>query len=164
MAADPASPSSLAQHRFDTSNRLFFRLYQCANLVHKNGTRAVEVYGTTTQQWAVIGALARPQVHQSGMTIKDLIEFLQVSRQNASAIIDRLAERGVLERVRGEADARERLVRLTEAGDALWAAMREPIETFYEGALQHLSSAEQASLIGLLDKLRQGLATEDAAN
>lgn len=146
-----------AQQRFDTSNRLFFRLYQCANLVHRHGTQAVEAFGTTTQQWAVIGALARPQVRQSGMNMKDLIAFLQVSRQNASVIIDRLVERGLLERVRGAADARERLVRITGAGDALWSAMREPIERFYDDALRHLSATEQKALVGLLDKLRHGL-------
>ena len=54
----PAAPApSVANARFETANRLFFRLYQCANLIHKNGTRAVEAYGATTQQWAVLDRL-----------------------------------------------------------------------------------------------------------
>jgi hypothetical protein len=28
--------------KMDMANRLFFRLYQCANMLHKTGTRAVE--------------------------------------------------------------------------------------------------------------------------
>jgi len=31
------------------SNRLFFKLYQCANMLHKTGTRALEDYSITTQ-------------------------------------------------------------------------------------------------------------------
>ena len=42
----------------DLANRLFFRLYQSANLMHKTGTKALDDMNITTQQWAVIGALA----------------------------------------------------------------------------------------------------------
>jgi hypothetical protein len=47
----------------EMANRLFFRLYQCANMLHKTGTRAVADEGLTTQQWAVLGALSRPRAH-----------------------------------------------------------------------------------------------------
>ncbi len=43
--------------RMELANRLFFKLYQCANMLHKTGSRAVESEGLTTQQWAVLGAL-----------------------------------------------------------------------------------------------------------
>ena len=78
--------------RFEVANRLFFRLYQCSNLMHKNGTRHMADFGATTQQWAVLGALARPLVRDKGMSVKDLIEFLLLSRQNLTAVLDRLVE------------------------------------------------------------------------
>ena len=142
---------------FDTANRLFFRLYQCANLVHKNGTRAVESFGSTTQQWAVLGALARPRVREPGMTVKDLMAFLEVSRQNLSVVLERLEGRDLVERVRDAEDGRSRRVRLTVEGDRLWVAMHAPIEGFYRQALSQLNSVEQAQLIGLLDKFKAGL-------
>jgi len=74
--------------RADLANRVFFRLYQCANMLHKTGTRAVESEGLTTQQWAVLGALSRPQVAQ-GMSVGDLARYLMVSRQNLSGLISR---------------------------------------------------------------------------
>ena len=52
----------------ELANRLFFRLYQCANMLHKTGSRAVEDEGLTTQQWAVLGALSRDEA-QRGMSI-----------------------------------------------------------------------------------------------
>jgi hypothetical protein len=45
--------------KMELANRLFFRLYQCANMLHKTGSRAVEAEGLTTQQWAVLGAVSR---------------------------------------------------------------------------------------------------------
>ena len=73
-----SSPESLAAReddaaRFDVANRLFLRLYQSSNLLHKTGTRAVSAFGATTQQWAVMGALARPGSRDSGLTVKELI-------------------------------------------------------------------------------------------
>ena len=50
----------------DLANRLFFRLYQCANMLHKTGSRAVEEEGLTTQQWAVLGALSREKSISAG--------------------------------------------------------------------------------------------------
>src|SRR5260370_81971 len=74
---------------FDVANRVFFRLYQASNLMHKQGTRYVGPFGATTQQWAVLGALARPLVRDDGMMVKDLMEFLDVSRPNLTAVLAR---------------------------------------------------------------------------
>ena len=81
--ADKAPPNGQADARFDIANRLFFRLYQASNLMHKTGSRSVAAFGTTTQQWAVLGALSRPSVRGEGMTVKELIGFLLLSRENS---------------------------------------------------------------------------------
>ena len=39
--------------------------------MHKQGTRYVGPFGATTQQWAVLGALARPLVRDDGMMVED---------------------------------------------------------------------------------------------
>jgi hypothetical protein len=52
------------------ADRLFFRLYHCANMLHKTGSRAVEADGLTTQQWAVLGALSREKA-EGGMSCPD---------------------------------------------------------------------------------------------
>ncbi len=151
--------SAPRQQQFEVANRLFFRLYQCSNLLHKNGTRHMNAFGATTQQWAVLGALTRPLVRRKGMSVKDLIGFLLLSRQNLTAVLDRLEARGWIERVRDPEDGRTRLIRLTEEGDRVWAQMQQPIAAFYAGALAALGEAEQAQLCVLLDRLRTGLST-----
>lgn len=142
----------------ELASRLFFRLYQASNLLHKNGARHVARFGATTQQWAVLGALSRPLARSRGMTVKDLIAFLQLSRQNLTALLDRLGARGWIERVRDPDDGRNRLVRLTPDGDRVWAEMQAPIGEFYAAALAEFSEEDTVQLYHLLDRLLQGLA------
>ncbi len=142
----------------DIANRLFFKLYQGSNLMHKVGTSAVSAFGTTTQQWAVLGALSRPQVEKHGLTVKDLMEYLMVSRQSLTAILDRLETAGLIDRTRTKGDGRLRHVRLTDKGVRTWADMRPSIRGFYDAALADFSIEESYLLMRLLDRLSTGLA------
>lgn len=142
---------------FEIANRLFFRLYQASNLLHKTGTKAVSDYGATTQQWAVLGALARPAVVDDGLSIKQLLEYLLVSRQNLTPVIDRLEAAEWVERVRDEEDGRKRQIRLTAKGRAVWSGMRADIERYYAEALEGFSLEESFLLMRLLERLGKGL-------
>ena len=143
--------------RLDVANRLFLSLYQSSNLMHKTGTRAVAAFGATTQQWAVMGALARPGSRKLGLTVKELIAFLMLSRQNLTAVIDRLVAAGLVERLRAEGDGRLRHVRLTEVGARQWGAMGPAIRAYYQAALGGFSTEECVQLFRLLDRLRDSL-------
>ena len=156
-AAAPLPNPDGGMGRFDIANRLFLRLYQASNLLHKTGTRAVGRFGATTQQWAVLGVLSRPAVHEQGMTVKELIAFLMVSRQNLTAVLDRLEGAGLVERVRAAGDGRLRHVRLTPEGDRVWSDMLASIRKYYEDALMGFSTEECLLLFRLLDRLRDGL-------
>lgn len=153
--------------RFDVANRLFFRLYQASNLMHKTGSRSVAEFGTTTQQWAVLGALSRPAARDRGMTVKELIEFLLLSRQNLTAVLNRLQRQGLVERTRIAEDGRVRRIRLTEQGTATWARMLTNINGYYQKALDDFTTEESLTLYRLLDRLKsrlQGLSSESAAS
>ncbi len=155
IATNPADTGEAA--RFDIANRLFLRLYQASNLLHKTGTRAVSRYGATTQQWAVLGALSRPAARDPGMTVKDLVAFLMVSRQNLAAVLDRLERAGLIERTRIAGDGRLRHIRLTPQGAQTWADMQASIRAYYTDALTGFSTEESLQLFRLLDRLRGSL-------
>jgi DNA-binding MarR family transcriptional regulator len=146
-----------ARVRFDVANRLFFRLYQSSNLMHKTGSKAVGAYGTTTQQWAVLGALSRPAVLERGMTVKELIEFLMLSRQNLTAVLNRLERSGLVERTRIAEDGRVRRIRLTAQGNETWAKMLINIRDYYGAVLENFTVEECVTLFRLLDRLRIAL-------
>ena len=125
--------------KMELANRLFFRLYQCANMLHKTGTRAVEEEGLTTQQWAVLGALSRGRA-EGGMSIGDLAKYLMVSRQNLSGLIGRMERDGHVAVVPGERDRRSRLVTMTESGQHVWHVLARPkILAYYQEILGDFS-------------------------
>ncbi len=135
------------------SNRLFFRLYQCANMMHKTGTRALDERGITTQQWAVLGALTRP-AFENGAAVGDLAAFLLVSRQNLTGVLSRLEALDYVERAVDIKDNRSRLTRLTDKGRSLWDDdMRPVIADYYDEALEGFSTADKIHLIHYLDKM-----------
>lgn len=160
MSKQTTKPHSKSDDsQFEIANRLFFRLYQSSNLMHKNGSRYVADYGTTTQQWAVLGALAGSTAREKGMTVKQLIELLLLSRQNLTSVLDRIEAREWIERIKDPDDGRNRLIRLTAEGERVWARMQKPIQLFYSDALATLSAKEQKQLYQLLDKLTKELNT-----
>jgi DNA-binding MarR family transcriptional regulator len=152
-AARPASEEKAGTAEFDVANRVFFRLYQSSNLMHKVGTRFMAEFGTTTQQWAVLGALARPAA-KSGMTVKELIVFLLLTRQNLTPVLDRLEDREWIERARDTGDGRARRIRLTARGHDVWARMQRAIEDFYAAALSEFDLDDRVLLYRLLDRLK----------
>lgn len=122
-------------------------------MMHKTGTRAVDEFGITTQQWAVMGALSRPAA-AGGMSVNELAQFLLVSRQSLSGVISRLERDGLILRVRDDKDGRSRRVRLTGAGEALWADHVLPrIFSYYDQALVGFSIEDQVHTLHYLSKL-----------
>jgi len=142
-----------ASARMELANRLFFRLYQCANMLHKTGTRAVAAEGLTTQQWAVLGALSRPEA-EGGMSVGDLARYLMVSRQNLSGLIGRMERDGHIGSATDGRDRRSRLVTMTESGRKVWMVQAQPkIYAYYEQALAGFSISDITHSLHYLLKL-----------
>lgn len=145
--------------RMELANRLFFRLYQCTNMLHKTGTRAVEAEGLTTQQWAVLGALSRPEA-EGGMSVGDLARYLMVSRQNLAGLISRMERDGRISSAPDGRDRRSRLITMTASGSQVWMAQALPkIQGYYEQALDGFSTSDLTHtlhyLLKLLDNMKR---------
>ncbi|MFZ2305869.1 MAG: MarR family transcriptional regulator [Rhodoferax sp.] len=152
---NPSTNSDVA--RIELANRLFFRLYQCTNMLHKTGTKAVEQEGLTTQQWAVLGALSRPKV-EGGMSVGDLARYLLVSRQNLSGLISRMERDGHVTIAPDDRDRRARLIRMTDSGRHVWNVLAQPkINAYYEQALADFSIADIAHSLHYLLKLLENM-------
>lgn len=158
--ASPAAPSPAddeQEARLALANRLFFRLYQCANMLHKTGSRAVEAEGLTTQQWAVLGAISRPEAEQ-GMGINELARYLMVSRQNLSGLVSRMEQAGHLRCESAPDDRRSRLVRMTPAGRKLWQTQALPkIRAYYAQVLEGFSVNDSAHALHYLLKILENM-------
>ena len=134
----------------EMANRLFFRLYQCANMLHKTGSRAVEQEGLTTQQWAVLGALSRKSA-QGGVGVGDLAKYLMVSRQNITGLLSRMERDGHIVMATDERDRRARLVTMTQSGRHVWQVRALPkIRAYYEQVLADFSVNDTARMLHYL--------------
>jgi DNA-binding MarR family transcriptional regulator len=84
---------------------------------------------------------------------KQLGAALDVSAPNLAVTLDRLVERGWVERVRSTQDRRAQIVHLTAQGRELVRRAERIASTMEEDALKGLSPAERALLIELLLKV-----------
>jgi DNA-binding MarR family transcriptional regulator len=91
---------------------------------------------------------ANPEVNQ-----KQLGQALDVSAPNMAVMLDRMVERGWVERVRGTRDRRSMHIHLTAAGRELVQRAEKIAATMEAPALRMLSAAERALLIELLMKV-----------
>lgn len=91
---------------------------------------------------------ANPQVNQ-----KQLGQALDVSAPNLAVTLDRMVERGWVERVRSTQDRRAQHVHLTPRGRELTQQAEKIAATMENAALRVLSPAERALLIELLLKV-----------
>jgi len=147
----------------ELANRLFFRLYQCANMLHKTGSRAVEEEGLTTQQWAVLGALSREKA-QGGMAMGDLARYLMVSRQNLSGLVGRMERDGHVAIAPGGQDRRSRVVTMTASGRHVWRDLALPkIHAYYEEILADFSINDVTHTLHYMLKLLENMQRIDAA-
>lgn len=149
--------------RMELANRVFFRMYQCANMLHKTGTRAVETEGLTTQQWAVLGALSHPKA-QGGMSVGDLARYLMVSRQNLSGLINRMERDGRVKSAPDGRDRRSRLVSMTPEGLKVWREQATPqIEAYYEQVMADFSVSDISHTLHYLLKILNNMKRIDLA-
>ena len=116
--------------------------------------RHMEPLGLKVPEYCVLMLVAHnPEVNQ-----KRLGNALDISPPNLAVMLDRMVERGWVERVRGTRDRRAQHIHLTAAGRALATRAQRVAATMEETSLAVLSAAERALLIELLTKVYAGRA------
>jgi len=103
--------------------------YQIRRFLHFS-EEAAKAEGLEPQQHQMLLAV-RALDEPEGPTVGSLAEHLIIRHHSAVGLIDRLAERGLVERTRGQEDRRQVRVRLTAEG---------------EGKLRRLSTAHREEL------------------
>lgn len=98
-------------------------------------------------QFWVLGALK-----QGPKRMSELAEITQTSSANITGIVDRLADKGIIERVRSETDRRVVEVALTKEGRAMMAQSRKAFCARVAQVLAPLTADEQRELARLIRK------------
>lgn len=122
---------------------------RAAIVLRKDFERELGPLGLKVLDYSLMVLVAsNPEVNQ-----KQLGEALDVSAPNMAITIDRLVERGWVERVRSTQDRRAMIIHLTPAGRELVQRAQKIASTMEEATLAVLSPAERALLVELLLKV-----------
>jgi len=114
--------------------------------------------GLQRQQFWVLGALA-----EGPRRMSDLAECAQTSQASLTGIVDRLEERGLVERVRSSGDRRVVEVALTIDGRAEMRASHARMLERIDEVLSPLSAEERAQFARLVAKINASERPEESS-
>lgn len=120
------------------------------------GSKIAE-YGLTSPQFGVLEALH----HLGSLSLGDLADKLLVSGGNITYVMDRLEERGLVERERSEEDRRVILARLTPEGRELVADAFPDHSSYVRELMDALEPSEEKELRRLLKKLGKSVSQRE---
>ena len=128
------------------SGQLCFPLYACARETIKLYTPHLEKIGLTYTQYITMMVLWE----QNSLTAKELGRLLYLDSGTLTPLLKKLEAKGLMTRRRSEADERNLIITLTEAGEALKdQAMKIPYE------LEKCINLEHEELLQLYHLLRK---------
>lgn len=136
--------------------RLWIALARCYSTMSRLVAGKVAEYGLTTPQFGVLEAL----YHLGPLPLGELADKLLVTGGNITYVMDRLAEQGLVERIRSKEDRRVVLACLTTDGQELVSDVFPDHTEFVTDRMGALDDDEQETLRGLLKKLGKSLADE----
>lgn len=138
----------------DRPPTLGFLLHDAARLLRKRFEQRARHFGLTRSQWQAMAFLApREGIHQGA-----LADLLDVEPITLMRVLDKLEERGLIERRQHPTDRRSRLLYLTPAAHPLLTEMRRLGDATRAEALAGLSDADRESLFRMLSTVKSNLA------
>lgn len=119
--------------------------------------RSIASLGIGLSDFMILEAL----LHKGPMKISALGEKVHLANASMTAAIDRMADRGLVQRQSGDADRRVRTIELTGCGRALIEKLYAKHEHDIDALMAPLCPAERSALRGSLKKV--GLAAQAAS-
>jgi len=133
-------------------------LAECMQLFEKFSSAHVRQFGLTEAQFDVIATLG----NTPGMTCKQLGENTLITKGTLTGILDRLEEKGLVQRCRGHADKRQMSVRLTSDGESMFQKAFPPLVESGWHLFANYGESDFASLEQELIKLKNHLSARKA--
>ena len=132
---------------------LGFLLHDVARLLRKRFEQRARHIGLTRSQWQTLAFLSRNEgIHQ-----KALAELLEIEPITLMRLIDKLSERGFVERRKHETDRRIWLLYMTDQSRALLAEMKSLGDATRNEALKGISPDDRDRLMGMLELMKTNL-------
>lgn len=137
----------------NNESTLGFLLHDVARLLRKRFEQRAKCLGLTRSQWQALAHLAKNEgIHQGG-----LAEILEIEPITLVRILDKLAERGLIERRQHPTDRRIWLLYIREEAHPLMAEMREIGEMTRGEALDGIPQEQRELLFEILSGMKTNL-------
>ena len=132
-----------------TALKLFVVLNRALTAIHAHSQADIESHGLTVGEFAILEAL----YHKGPLLLGDLQRRILVSSGGTTFLVDRLEERGLVERQLCPSDRRARYAVLTTEGQALITRIFPGHAESIRRAMSGLGLADQRAAIALLKTL-----------
>lgn len=124
-------------------------IYTASAILRKTSDRALAPLGLSVAQAPVLAILREAKCP---IMITEVARRLFLETPSLTTMIDRLSERGLVERIKDPKDRRKTLVGLTEKGKRLVDSIRQPGQQLQEEMFGVLDGDELKSLRAILRK------------
>ena len=124
-------------------------IYAVSAIVRKTSDRALAPLGLSVSQAPVLAVLREAK---RPIMITEVARRLFLETPSVTTMIDRLSERGLVERIKDPKDRRKTLVALTRRGKHLVESIREPGRQLEEEMFGALGDDERETLRAILRK------------
>ena len=128
-------------------------LGHCAHLAKEQMRARMERFDMTPAQTHVLLYL-----HENGATTQTtLAEQMRVKAPTANGILDRMVDKGLVERSISGSDARRRIITITEKGLALQEQSHREFQKVEAVIRRGLTAEEEKTFCALLERITQNL-------
>jgi DNA-binding MarR family transcriptional regulator len=141
----------------DLSRNFGFILNDVARLLRTAFDRRVKSLGLTRSQWWVLNHLFR----NDGATQSELADILEIEKATLGRLLDRLEQKGWIQRQADAGDRRAKRVFLTDEVEPALKAMRAAAAELRRDALVGLSAEDQTLFVDALLAVKANLSRPD---
>lgn len=107
-------------------------------------------------QWYVLWKLVN-----SGPTLqRDFLNLMQVEKATLSQVVAALVRKGLIKQTPAPDDQRQRMLKITAAGQRLWEEMPDPIEMILRHSFDSVNAADLATVTRVLQGATERLAAQ----
>ena len=131
--------------------KLFINIIYTANWLNNESIKTLKPFGISPQQYNVLRILKGQ--HPNAITVNNIIDRMLDKSSNASRLVDKLKQKGLVERDVCNNDRRQVDIKITTKGIALIEDISKKMDSFNK-IKESITIEEAEKMNTILDKLR----------
>jgi DNA-binding MarR family transcriptional regulator len=139
----------------DMHMRAYLNIMYTGNWISNRVNQALKPFDLTEQQYNVLRILRGQQGET--MSLFEIQDRMIQKMSNVSRLIDKLLQKGLVERKECKVNRRKVDIRITDAGLAVLNDAEAPIQANFSEIAQNFTAEEAKAVASMLDQIRNNL-------